>query len=94
MEQVVCIHKGPWNDPSGRISPGPAEGQIVTIRKHIVCDQGCCHFYHLFGYHAGYDRIGQEQGYRSSLFRPVKKTSIECFTDILKDVDLKVDERV
>lgn len=87
-QQVVCIRDDiGWPGYDGKMYPGPVKNQIVTIRaiadyKFMGLELGL-HFQEF----VTMTTPTIEASYAAKFFKPVKKTSIEVFTKMLKPVD-------
>ncbi len=80
--QVVCIHDSWMNQMGEKFNSGPKLGQVLTIKDIVdyrpFSDELGLRFHEL----SILTLVG-EATFTHTQFRPVRKTSIECFTNML-----------
>lgn len=102
MEQVICINDS-WDEPNHRVNCLPIKGSIYTIKQRMEGMKGKKN--HL-GKEIVTDFLAFEEIYfpkvnpkdcypfwREDWFRPVKKTDISIFTQILKNINCTKSEK-
>jgi hypothetical protein len=97
-KQVVCI-MDEWNHEDylaiGHKISYPLKDQILTVRDILPPDEReprfGLRFHEIRNSLITFDHITDEPAFVSCYFRPVRDTSIECFTKILVDLPKEVE---